>query len=460
MSKVVAAKYVLSMDDGRQVVMRDHYIYVDGSTIAAVTRDPPAGTDEVLWFEHGLVTPGFVNLHSHCLNGALFRGIPDDLSLDPWMPELIYKILMPLGEIASRELTRDELRAVISLGLVDVLKGGSTTVMDMWHHGQEVFFDVARELGNRVVGAPYIMSTSKLGMGSDGMPAYEFKGDGLAQLSQSIALFRKFDEGRAGRVQVALGPHALDTCRPELLREIRKAADELGCVITTHLAQTPEEVRFLRKHYDRAPVQYAQEGGILGENVVLAHCVRATDDELAVLARTKTSVANCVVSFAREGVNVPYARFANAGVRTGIGTDSHGMNFVSELRTAGFFSKLHFGKGDVATAYQLFNAGTAVGADALMRPDLGRVAVGAKADLLVFDLFKAHLQPVWDPVKNVIWKGTSADIALVMVDGKPVVERGRLLTADEGEIIEAASKAARKIWEMATDQKILPRVPI
>jgi len=459
MSKVIAAKYVLGPENGRQAVLKDHYVYLEGAVIAAVTKDRPAGTDEVLRFEHGLVTPGFVNLHSHCLNGALFRGIPDDLSLDPWMPELIYKILMPLGEIASRELTQDELRAVISLGLVDVLKGGSTTVMDMWHHGQEVFFEVAQQLGSRVVGAPYIMSTSKLGVGSDGMPEYEFKGDGLAQLAKSIELFRKFDEGRTGRVQVALGPHALDTCRPELLREVRKAADQLGCVVTTHLAQTPEEVKFLRKHYDKAPVQYAEEAGILGEDVVLAHCVRATDDELTVLAATKTSVANCVVSFAREGVNVPYARFANAGVNTGIGTDSHGMNFVSELRTAGFFSKLHFKKGDVATAYQLFNAGTKVGADALKRPDLGRIAAGAKADLLVFDLFKAHLQPVWDPVKNVIWKGTSADIALVMVHGQPVVERGRLLTADEGEIIEAASKAARKSWEMATDQNILPRTP-
>ena len=148
-------------------------------------------------------------------------------------------------------------------------------------------------------------------------------------------------------------------------------------------------------------------------------------------------------------------RFADAGVRTGIGTDSHGLNFVSELRTAGFFSKLHFVKGDVASAHQLFNAGTRVGADALKRPDLGRLTAGAKADLLVFDLFKAHLQPVWDPVKNVIWKGTSADIALVMVHGKPVVRDGKLLTADEGAIINAAAKAARKIWAIAEDQGIL-----
>lgn len=457
MSHVVAAKYVLGAKENRQVLLKDHYVYIDGCEIEAVTQDRPAAGDDVVHYENGLVTPGFVNLHSHCLNGALFRGIPDDLSLDPWMPELIYKILMPLGEIASRELTAEDLRAVIALGLVDVLKGGSTTVMDMWHHGQEVFFDVAREIGNRVVGAPYIMSTSKLGLDDDGNPAYEFNGDGLGKLARSVQLFHEYDEGRSGRIQVALGPHATDTCVPDLLREVRRTADELGCIVTTHLAQTPEEVVFLRKRYDKGPVEYAQEAGILGNDVVLAHCVRATDDELRVLAKTGTSVANCVVSFAREGVNVPYARYADAGVRTGIGTDSHGMNFVSELRTAGFFSKLHFTRGDVASAYQLIHAGTVVGADALKRPDLGRLAPGAKADLLVFDLFKAHLQPVWDAVKNVIWKGTSADIALVMVHGKPVVRDGKLLTADEGAIIKAAGKAASKIWEIAADQGILSR---
>ena len=460
MTQVIAGKYVLGMKENRQVLLTDHYVYIDGSEIQAVSRDRPAADDDVVHYEHGLVTPGFVNLHAHCLNGALFRGIPDDQSLDPWMPELIYKILMPLGAIAARELSPEELRAVIALGLVDVLKGGSTTVMDMWHHSQEVFFDVARELGNRVVGAPYIMSTSRVSLGGDGKPVYEFHGDGLGKLARSIELFRSHDEGRTGRIQVALGPHAMDTCQPDLLREVRKAADQLGCIITTHLAQTPEEVAFLRHCYDKAPVEYAQEAGILGDDVVLAHCVRATDDELAVLARTRTSVANCAVSFAREGVNVPYARFANVGVHTGIGTDSHGMNFVSELRTAGFFSKLHFAKGDVASAYQLMNAGTVVGADALKRPDLGRLVSGAKADLLVFDLFKAHLQPVWDPVKNLIWKGSSADLALVMVHGKPVVRDGKLLNADEGAIIRAASKAAQKIWAIAADRGILTTAAI
>lgn len=453
---VIAGKYVLGMRDGAQVVLPDHYVYVDGTTIEAVTRDAPAPGTRVIRYEHGLVTPGFVNLHSHCIRGGIFRGIPDDLEMDPWVPQLVYRVLLPLTALATTELTAEELRAVTALGLIDLLKGGSTTVLDLWHHGQEVFFDVAKEIGARVVGAPFIFSQSNSRMGPDGYPVWDFGNDGMAQLSRSVEMFKARDEGREGRIQVALGPHATDTCLPELLRECRKAADDLGCILTTHFAQTPQELALLRRLYGKGPARYAQDAGLLGRDVILAHAGCATDEELKLLAVTGTHVANCVISFAREGVNFPYARFAEAGISTGIGTDSHGMDMISEMRVAGYFSKHFFGKAHVGTAHQLIRAGTLVGANALGRPDLGRLEAGAKADLLVFDLFKPHLQPVWDPVKNLIWKGHAGDIVFTMVHGEPVVRDGRLLKADEGAIMRTAARGARKIWEIAAERKILP----
>lgn len=448
------------MRDGAQAVLQDHYVYIDRTRIEAVTRDAPAAGERVIRYEHGLVTPGFVNLHSHCIRGGLFRGIPDDLEMDPWVPQLVYRILLPLTALATTELTAAELRAVTALGLVDLLRGGSTTVLDLWHHGQEVFFDVAKEIGMRVVGAPFILSASNSRMGPDGYPVWDFGNDGMAQLARSVALFKQRDEGREGLVQVALGPHATDTCLPELLRECRKAADGLGCLLTTHFAQTPQELALLRSRYGKGPAEYAKDAGLLGRDVVLAHAGCATDAELQLLAATGTHVANCVISFAREGINFPYARFAQAGVSAGIGTDSHGMDFISEMRTAGYFSKHFFGKAHVATAHQLLRAGTLVGADALGRPDLGRLQAGAKADLLVWDLFKPHLQPVWDPVKNLIWKGHVGDLVLAMVHGEPLLHDGRLLRMDEAALMRTAAGAARKIWDIATDRKILPPPPV
>jgi cytosine/adenosine deaminase-related metal-dependent hydrolase len=459
-TRVIAAKYVLGMREGAQVLLEDHYVYVDGPSIEAVTRDAPAPGQEVIRYEHGLVMPGFVNLHAHCIRGGLFRGIPDDLEMDPpWVPKLVYTILLPLTALAAKELSAEELRAVTALGMIDLLKGGSTAVLDMWHHGQEVFFDVARQIGLRTVGAPFIMSASNSRIGPDGYPVWDFGNDGLAQLTKSIALFKSRDQGRDGLAQVAIGPHATDTCLPELLRECRKAADDLGCILTTHFAQTPEELALLRKRYGLGAAEYARGTGLLGRNVILAHAGCASDDELKVLADTGTHVANCAVSFAREGVNFPYARFAEAGINTGLGTDSHGMDFIGEMRTTGLLSKNYFGKAHFGTAHQLVRAGTLAGADALGRPDLGRLEAGAKADLLVFDLFKPHLQPVWDPIKNLVWKGHAGDIAFVMVHGEPVVRDGRLLKADEDSIMRNAALAAQKIWSVAEQRKILPPRP-
>ena len=331
-TRVVSGKYVLGERDGAQVLLQDHYVYVDGSRIEAVTRDAPAPGQEVIRYEQGFVMPGFVNLHAHCIRGGLFRGIADDLEMEPFVPKLVYNIILPLTALAAKELTAQELRAVTALGMCDLLRGGTTTLLDMWHHGQEVFFDVARELGLRTVGAPFIMSASNSRLGPEGYPVWDFGNDGHAQLQKSIALFKARDEGHDGLAQVAIGPHATDTCLPELLRDCRKAADELGCILTTHFAQTPQEVSLLRTKYGMGAAEYAQHAGLLGRNVVLAHAGCASDAELKILAETRTSVANCAFSFAREGISFPYARFARAGINTGIGTDSHGMDFISEAR--------------------------------------------------------------------------------------------------------------------------------
>ena len=448
------------MKDGAQAILRDQYLYVDGATIEAVTPDAPSAGMHVVRYEHGFVMPGFVNLHAHCLRGGLFRGIPDDLDIEPFVPKLVYNVLLPLTAVAAKELTAAELRAVTALGMIDLLKGRTTTLLDMWHHGQEVFFDVARDIGLRTVGAPFIMSSSNARLGPDGYPVWDFANDGMAQLAKSVALFKARDEGSEGLAQVAIGPHATDTCLPELLRECRKAADELGCLLTTHFAQTPQEIALLRSRYGMGAAEYARANGLLGERVILAHAGCATDDELKALAHTGTHIANCAVSFAREGVNFPYGRFAAAGVNTGIGTDSHGMDLIGELRVTGLLSKHYFGKAHAGTAHELVRAATLAGAKALGRPDLGRLEAGAKADLLVYDLFKPHLQPVWDPVKNLVWKGHAGDLVFSMIHGKPVVRDGKLLTMDEAAVMRTAAGAARKIWAIGEARGILPASPL
>ena len=254
-----------------------------------------------------------------------------------------------------------------------------------------------------------------------------------------------------------LGPHAPDTCAPDLLHAVRSTAQDLGCPITIHLAQTEDELAVVASRYNMTPVEYLDSVKLLGPDLIAAHCVYATDKDLDIILARQSTVANCVVSFARAGINVPLSRTTMRGIRTGIGTDSHGMNMISELRTAGFFSKLHCSNPQVASAYDLVHAATTAGAQGLGRNDLGRLAPNCKADLLVIDMAKPHLQPVWDPVKNLIWKGSSSDIAAIIIDGQIVVADGVSTMVDEAAVIRQASEAVHKVWDMAESRGVLNR---
>ncbi len=444
----VSGGWVLVHEAGRSVLRRNASVVVEGATVAAVVDGQPAA-DIRIGGERSLVVPGFVNLHTHCVNAPLFRGAVDDADSVAAARSRIYGLLMPVGDLAARELSREEYGALFAIGLLEALKGGATTVLDMWRPEQDVFFEVARALGIRAYACPYIFSTRTLRLGSDGRPVYEPAGGGSDSLAQVLDLHRRFDGDADGRLRVALGPHATESCGPELLREIRAAADRLGCRISIHVAQSQFEIQEIRRRYGKSPVEYLRDVGLLGPDLVAAHGIYATDEELAILRDTGTPIATCPRVFARGGAAAAYDRFASSGVRTGIGTDSPTMDMLGELRAAGFVSKLRAGSPHVATAPALLEAATIGGADALGRPDLGRIAPGARADLLVVDLDRPHLAPARDPIKTLVWYATPADITSILVDGELLVHEGRFLGEDERAIVARGRAAADKVWDLA-----------
>ncbi len=455
---VVRGAWVLAYEAGHPVLRANASVVVEGRTIAAVTEGEPPAADLRLGGSRALVIPGFVNLHSHCVNAPLFRGIVDDAGSSDGASGGIYSLLMPVGDLAARELSREEYGDLVALGMLEALKGGSTTLLDMWRTEQDVFFDVAKAFGIRAYACPYLFSTRTLKLGPDGQPVYESSGaaddGGLARV---LDLHRRFDGDAQGRIRVALGPHGTDSCAPDLLRAVREAADRLGCRVSIHLAQSELEEREIRRRYGKGPVEYLRHVGLLGSDLVAAHCVYASDADLAILRETGTHVASCARVYARGGTMAAYHRFASHGVHTGIGTDSPSMDLLGELRAAGFVSKLQAGASRAAPAQALLDAGTTAGADALGRPDLGRIAPGARADLLVVDLARPHLQSVQDPIKTLVWYATPSDISTVMVDGELLVHEGRLQRGDEVAIADRGRRSAEKVWDLAARRGLVGR---
>jgi 5-methylthioadenosine/S-adenosylhomocysteine deaminase len=430
-------------------VLRDATVVVAGNKIADVLTAAEGGPRIAAARHHeysdAVVIPGFVNLHNHALNGPIFRGLVDDLP-EHTADNLVHSVLMPLGDLAAAALTEDELRAIYRLALIELLHTGVTTVLDMPRAAHSAFFSVARELGLRAVGAPYIFSTPSRGVDAGGRPVYG-QIDENKSFQDAVRVADEYDQGPGGLIRVGFGPHATDTCSPELLRRIAGEARSRDTTISIHVAQSRIEVSSVRSRWGRSPVEYLRDCGVLGAGTVVAHCVYAEASDLDILRDTGTAVANCPLTFARSGVGVPFDRFHRHGIPTGIGTDAYAFDYFAELRAAGFLSKLTSEDPAVADAPTLLRAATEVGARALRLPKVGRLERGWTADLVVVDLGSAHLQPVRDPLRNLIWNATPADVALVMVDGRIVVADGVVQGCDEAAAVRAAARAVERLWE-------------
>lgn len=452
---VIRTAWTIAWRKGRHVPLEDHALVVETGRIVDVTPTPPEDA-ETIAIPDGIAFPGFINLHNHTINAPLFRGIVDDLPRSAIGESKVYSMLMPMGSLAMTCLDPAGLRAMVALGLLEVLRSGATTLLDQFRPPQAVILDLAREWGLRLYGAPYLFSPAASVRDPGVARAAQGSLEGETGLAEFDRLFRAHDQGERGLIRVMLGPHAADSCGPDLLRAADRIARERGLLLTTHLAQSQGEVDRVAAQHGMSPAEYMDSVGLLREGVILAHGTHLTDAELVRVRDAGAAIANCASVFLRGGKAPNFARFHRQGVRVGIGTDAERMDMFAQLRATGFASKQAFGAGDAATAAELFHAATAGAADILRRPDLGRIAPGASADIVVVDAGKPHLQPVHDPVRSLVWYATSADIDTVLIAGRPVLRGGRAPGLDEAAIIRDGAVATRRVWQEAKRRGHLP----
>jgi cytosine/adenosine deaminase-related metal-dependent hydrolase len=447
----IFGSYVLARKDSAQDVLRDHWVLLEGNRIAAVTPSRPQA-DQVFDKPGRFILPGLMNLHNHCYSEAIARTHTEDGNGRRNNQSIIYTVLLPLTKRGAELLSPDERLAIARMGILQLLKGGVTTVMDSFRNTIPEMFEAAAEMGIRFWGAPYLFSTSDARLQADGTVMYAGD-DGEADLNTWNALYQRWNKQGDGRINLAMSPHATDTCGPDLLKACAVRARELGVPITTHLAQNAAEVATIGQRYDgRTPAEYLDWLGVLAPDLMAAHCISSSDSDLQLMAARGATVLNCPRVFARAGVTAAFSRFAGHGVRTVVGTDGYNQDFLGELNAASMISKLSSGKADVANAPELIEAVTATAAGVLNRPDLGVIAPGATADLTVVDLTHPHLQPLFDPRRGLIALANRANIDQVIVDGRVLVDAGRYLGGDETKIMAAGGAAVGKIWDLPEAQ--------
>jgi cytosine/adenosine deaminase-related metal-dependent hydrolase len=450
---LIFGSWVLVRREGAQQVLRDHWVVLEGNRIADVTASRPAHADRVYDRPGRFILPGLLNLHNHCFSEAVARTHTEDGAGRKNNQSIVYTVLLPLTKRGIEILTPAERLDIARLGILQLLKGGCATVMEPFRNGIPEMFDAALEMGIRFYGAPYLFSTADARADAGGVVRYAASAAGGEDGASDLATWDRLHatwEGRGeGRIRLAMSPHATDTCGPDLLRAAVARARALDAPVTIHLAQSQAEVATIRSRYaGRTPAEYLDWLGVLGPDLLAAHAIDCTDADLALIAARGAAILNCPRVFARAGVTAAFSRFADHGVRTLVGTDGYNMDLLGELNAAAMISKLTSGRAEAASAPALIDAVTMEAAAAINRPDLGEIRSGAAADLTVVDLTHPHLQPLFDPRRALVSLANRANVEMVIVDGRILIEAGRYTGGSEDAITTAGAAAIEKIWAL------------
>lgn len=425
-------------------------IVVEGDRIAGITRDSVAEAGERISRPGMIAVPGFINLHNHCINGPLFRGLIDDVDATAWGQSKIYSILLPVADMAMA-LSDEDLEAVVALGLIEVASSGATTLVEMFRPRQAMTFDLAEKIGLRFYGAPYLFSPRPAAPGREAEPQWTPQ----MLIRDTLKFHSRYDGAANGRLRFVWGPHAVDTCDAALLGAVRDAADETGSLVTLHAAQSRGERQIMTERHGTTAIDHLAGAGLLREGTILAHGCFFDDEELARIADSGAAIASCPTVFARGGAFAPYWRFKRRGVRTGIGTDAYRMDFITEMRNAGLISKLEEQQGHVASAEDILRTVTLDAAAILRRSDIGVLKAGAQADIVLVDLSVPRLQPVFDPIRTLVWYTSAQDIDLVMIAGESVIRDGQYMRGDAVAVAKRAARPVKAIWQRARELGVI-----
>ncbi len=371
-----------------------------------------------------LVMPGLVNTHCHAAM-TLQRSYADDIPLMTWLNDYIWPF-------ESRQ-TPDDVALGMTLGIVELLLGGVTSFVDMYYFENRCV-EVVEGLGIRaMLGCNYFDSNVD---------------EVFPQIEEAVQLA----VAGSGRVRIAVAPHSPYTVSPRNLERGKDLADRYGLHLTTHIAETQDEMRIVRERYGCTPVEHLDTLGLLDRRCIGAHCVHVGASDIGILASRGVTVSHNPQSNMKISSGVaPVEALRRAGALVTVATDgtcsNNDLDLWEELRTATFLQKSATGAPTALPAWEALRMATVNGARAMgyADGDLGVLREGALADLIVVDLQKPHLQPLHDVVSNLVYCGKAADVETVVVDGRIVVEERRVVGVDLPDLYGRVAAAVRRI---------------
>lgn len=429
---LVCGDYIVTMNESMDllrdgaVAVKDRRI-IDVDTAENILKQ--YSSERIIGGKDRVVLPGLVNTHTHAAM-VYFRGLADDMPLKEWLEGHIWPA-------ENKWLGPDFVFDAVNLACLEMLRAGITTYNDMY------FFE-----GSAAVATKQIGMRAVLGAGIVDFPTVSGSGPDEYLANAEIFVNRwKGDE----LIVPCIAPHAAYTCSPDTLKKAKTLAEKYDIPLHIHLSETEWEVGEIRLLYGKRPVQHLESIGFLDRRVLAVHCVWLEDDEIEILAERKVGVSHCMESNLKLASGfAPVVAMLAAGIKVTFGTDgaasNNDLNILSEMSTTAKVHKAIAGDPTVLDSKTALTMATRWGAEVLgMGDSTGSLEKGKLADMIIVNLKKPHLTPIYDIYSHIVYAAASSDVESVMVDGKLLISNGNLTAADEDEILQKAFEWGKKI---------------
>ncbi|MGW8287635.1 MAG: amidohydrolase family protein [Desulfobulbales bacterium] len=424
---------ILPLDNDMPESIAPGYIAIKDEKIMKLgpMRDLPAGykADKIIEGRSKLVMPGLINCHTHAPM-TLFRGLADDLPLMTWLQEYIFPA-------EAKSVNPEMVYWCSKLAAIEMILSGTTTVADGYFLEDRVA-EAFVECGIRSVAAQGVI---------------DFPAPGVPDPAQNVAVAEEFIncwQFQNNLLTPAVFCHSPYTCSPETLKRSKKMADREKVKFFLHLSETISEVDQIRKQHGTTPVRYLDKLGILDSNTICIHCVWLEHEEIEILARSGAKVVSCPQSNMKLGAGIaPLKEMLAADISVGLGTDSCASNNRLDMfYEMDICAKLHKVKDLDPTslpAHTVLQLATSGGAAVLgLEKDIGSLAPGKRADLILVDIAQSHLQPFYTS-NLLVYSASGSDVSTVIINGKVVMEDRVVLTVNIAETINEVRKIAEKL---------------
>lgn len=422
---------ILTMDENLKV-LDDGIVTISQGKITSVKSrgdEKPSPGVEYLDARGCLVIPGLINGHTH-LGMTLLRGIADDLPLDQWLHQHIFPLERSLG-------SKDFVELGTQLACLELIKGGVTTVNDMYYF-EDIAAKAVHEIGMRAI---------------CGQTHLEISG-----VEKSSEMLKKFDSffqeiEKYPLVQGAVAPHSIYGLSPKLWKEIVQYSEQNKVTIHTHLCETQEEGEKVLKERGLSPVKWFESIGLFEKRVICAHSVELNSEDISILGKNQVGIVYNPESNFKLGNRIcPVVDLRKSGAKVAFGTDSTASNNnLNLLQEADFGTKvqtLKYGVGQL-TARDSVKMLTVEGARALHLDQMvGSLEVGKSADLAVLALSEPHSVPVYDWYSHLIYGASPADVLHTVINGKVIMRNRQILTCDEKEVLDRARQWGIRISKL------------